>query len=509
MAACSAGSGDPNAGDGIGPDSGSPTEGPDTSTPLDAGIDVSSPLPMTDAGVKETSRGDSGGIAEGDASGTTRDAQGPNGPAACGLAAAALCETFDAPAGIGNRSGQLNGVLWGVSRASGSEYNPWATTQLTACGSTMTVSAPNDIVICNGQLNEALDDNGGVAVLPMYPKQPFDFAGRTGTVVFDVSNDSQGAHGAWPEFWITDTPNPAPFTHEASWTSYPMNGFGIRFAGCTDSSGVGATCSQGQGAVGVDSAIVVSNYVGNDSFSGGALKVIGLDSVLESAAGQLNHYEVHVAQDQIDVYGTDAFAGALDLSKTPLRHLATIPNANLTLTRGLIWIEDVHYNGNKFGTQRVHTFTWDNVGFDGPILPRDLAFDALDNDVPFPPNPEITDPANELGYFAGANNSVSITVPGVTGTAQATKALLTLNIHDVFGPEPFSLDYSINGHAYSYAWPFPWNNINSDKTLTIPVSLADVQTGDNALTFSTASAVGLTVFNVDLIMVGAGGIVSP
>ena len=60
--------------------------------------------------------------------------------------------------------------------------------------------------------------------------------------------------------------------------------------------------------------------------------------------------------------------------------MATIANANLTFTRGLIWIEDAHYNANKFGChcQAQHTFTWDNVGFDGPVVARDLAFDAND-----------------------------------------------------------------------------------------------------------------------------------
>ena len=31
----------------------------------------------------------------------------------------AFCESFDAPAGTGNRSAQLNGTLWGVSRQGG------------------------------------------------------------------------------------------------------------------------------------------------------------------------------------------------------------------------------------------------------------------------------------------------------------------------------------------------------------------------------------------------------
>ena len=47
----------------------------------------------------------------------------------------------------------------------------------------------------------------------MYPKQPFDFAGRTGTIGFDVSNDTHGTHAAWPEVWMSYKPVPAPFNH--------------------------------------------------------------------------------------------------------------------------------------------------------------------------------------------------------------------------------------------------------------------------------------------------------
>src|SRR4029079_10984829 len=54
----------------------------------------------------------------------------------------AFCETFDAPAGTGNRSGQLNGTLWGASRATGNvnldqgAFNGWAPTQLVGCTGT-------------------------------------------------------------------------------------------------------------------------------------------------------------------------------------------------------------------------------------------------------------------------------------------------------------------------------------------------------------------------------------
>ena len=117
-----------------------------------------------------------------------------------------FCDTFDTkkdPA-IQSRTGDLDPNVWGVSRATGNMnfavgfYNGWAaSTSLQTCNGTVTATPPNDIVICNGQLREATNDNptgafdaGTVTTLAMYPKQPFDFAGRTGTVSFDVSNDS-------------------------------------------------------------------------------------------------------------------------------------------------------------------------------------------------------------------------------------------------------------------------------------------------------------------------------
>jgi hypothetical protein len=423
------------------------------------------------------------------------------GVAGCGLSQVAFCDPFDAPAGTGNRSGGLNGTVWGVSRVTGNQNfsspaNGWSSTQLTACGTTTTVRAPNDVAVCGGQLHDSMTDGGTVAALAMYPKQPFDFAGRTGTIVFDVSNDSQGNHAAWPELWMSDKPVPDPFTHEATFTAVPQNGFGVRFAGCTDSTGAGATCARGAGTIGVDSAIVVNNYVSNDSFNGGALKVTGHDSVMESQPGQLNHYEVRVSQNQIDVYGTDAFSGPLNLSQTPLRYLATIANANLSLTRGLVWIEDAHYNANKFTNQGTHTFTWDNVGFDGPVLPRDLAFDVADN----------TANGNDLGYFVPANSSQNLTATGVYNVSNAAAALLTFAFYEQSAP--FTISYAINGHAHSLAWPYPDTLIDTPRTLAIPLSLSEVQNGNNVITFSTGNY-GLTVMNIDLIMVAAGGTVSP
>src|SRR5207253_3478953 len=150
----------------------------------------------------------------------------------CGMqlnqAPAIFCETFDQPHPVTNRAGQLDGVLWGVSRLRG-QGTMWHPSTLQGCTGPVAVSpvGATDVIICNGQVRESLDDDHDVAVLAMYPKQPFDFAGRTGTVAFDVTNDTTGIHGSWPEFWITDQPVPAPFFHsQCAFCSLPRNGFG-------------------------------------------------------------------------------------------------------------------------------------------------------------------------------------------------------------------------------------------------------------------------------------------
>lgn len=413
----------------------------------------------------------------------------------------AFCDTFaEGPASnpANDREGQLDGTLWGVSRTTGNQNygesaNDWSSAQLSTCGSTALVNPPSDIQVCNGQLVDTVNDGGTVTSLAMYPKQPFDFAGRTGTITFDVNDNSAGSHAAWPELWMSDQPVPDPFTHEGG-GNLPQNGFGIRLAGCVDPSNTCTGLGGSPDTVSVDSAVTVSNHVANDSFFGGNLTVTDLGNVIEASAGQVNHFEVRVSQSQIDVYGTDGYSGSLNLANTPLVHLATIPNANLSFTRGLVWLEDIHYNGDKFNNQRLHTFTWTDFGFDGPVLPRDLGFDVPDNNVPdnsTQAGPSVV--ATDTGYFVPSGTSQTLTVPAVTGLDTASGVLLVFNY--VASSAPGTLTVAVNGHTITVP--------ASSDTLGVPVPLEDVMNGDNQITFTAGPS--MNIMNVSLIMQGAGG----
>src|SRR5262249_10070157 len=97
---------------------------------------------------------------------------------------------------------------WGVSRRGDFvKNNGWAPSH-NPCSGAAAGDAPADARVCNGMYVESVNDAGMTPNIDSYPKQPFDFTRRTGTVVFDVSADSDGTHAAWPEFLITDEPVP-------------------------------------------------------------------------------------------------------------------------------------------------------------------------------------------------------------------------------------------------------------------------------------------------------------
>jgi len=395
------------------------------------------------------------------------------------------------------------------------------------CGTTYSVIDPNDVQICDGQLVESTFDQQTVTDLSIYPKQPFDISGgRTGTIAFDVNDDTNGTHSVWPELWYTDAPVPTPFVHNNFLQSVPANGFGIRLAAsCPANYGAGCyvrnACPNYPAnvpVVTVDSAIVVNNYVANDvpaffppTAPAGSLTVTPVGCVQASSGpGNMNHFELRVSQNEIDVYGTDAGTTG------PLKELAIITNAGLTLTRGLVFMNDAHYNADKFGNgQANHTFTWDNFAFDGPLLPQDLALDVVDALTPV--GPAYPGMFNE-GWLVGPSNPtpVSLTIPGAYNVTDAIGALLTFNFAPLTlptiqnPPAPF-ISYSVNNGTPQLApWPFVACPLQNGSpacyiyTIAVPVNLSDVKAGINTVQFTSTSDVSIA--NVDMILRGAAGI---
>lgn len=426
--------------------------------------------------------------------------------------------------GIQSRTGDLDPNVWGVSRASGyvnfgqAQYNGWANaSQLKTCTSSINVIPPGDVVICNGQLRECINDNptgvfdaGGVFTLAMYPKQPFDFAGRTGTVSFDISNDSHGNHAAWPEFWMSNLPVPTPFNHFDSWQSLPQHGFGIRFAANAEPGQFGlcpSTDNIDKPRWTVDSAVVVRNYVMEDVDYQGAitgipsnpklhLNILGCVIAPPDDSGLMNHVEIRVSQSQIDVYATDA---GVSPTVATLKHIASITNANLSFTRGLIWLEDVHYNADKGGapSQRQHTFVWDNVEFDGPFTYRDFSYDALDNNTP------TSDGMISLGKMSLPNQTASWDVLNMPANPQASAVRVLFNFSNEFSPIPTVLNVIVNGHTHSVPWPYPDTRQATWRTFAVTIPITDLVSGTNIVQLGSDQP--MVSANVNIVLVDVPG----
>ena len=416
-----------------------------------------------------------------------------NASTGCQLAQIAFCETFAAPANnsAGTRSGDLDATLWGVSHTT-SYDNPsqgirygWNQSHLDRCGSTQLVAPPHDVQICNGQVFESLADGGAVAALAMYPRQPFDFAGRTGHIVFDVSNDTQGSHMAWPEIVISDQPVPAPFERAAGVLNFARNSVGVD---------LGSDCLNGQLVVnGTGDSWAVSEMWTSSSyaFNQQSFTMLGCVKKSPGPGSAMNHVELRITPSHLEVWASDP-------GSSTIKQIASA-DFTMPLTRGLVWMEDAHYNACKDpGTQCDHTFAWSNFGFDGPLLPRDLAFDIPDADTNF-------SGGGNLGYLVPANATLTLHIQNVHGLANAAAALLTF---EWYSREANSISVSLNGHAaHTTAWPYGNAGGWGSQTLGVSIPLSEVVTGTNslAITSSATSYGGLSVASIDLILVAAGG----
>jgi hypothetical protein len=436
----------------------------------------------------------------------------------------AFCESFDGPEGNGSRSGQLDGTYWGTSRwtqdinTNAGQSSAWAKSTMVGCSGSSTVQPENDIIVCNGQMRESTNDNptgvfeaGGITAMTIYPKQQFSFANRTGTIAFDVTDDTQGGHGAWPELWITDSPKPTPFTLNGTGVggTLPANGFGIRFDGIQDPAAnlwIQNCPNDGKRRTGVGAIIPIRNYAIYDSNlgplpSGMSLKILGCVIEPPDANGGLNHVEVQISQNQIDVFMTDAG------TTSPLVHVAQITGAGMTLTQGLVWIEDVHYNADKSGLQPLqhdHTFTWDNFAFDGPIIARDLSFDVLDSLTACHQGMVC------LGWqsFSNAPMAAVSTMPMTAANIAASQAQFLMFDALSFYNQIGTFSYVINGHKYTAAYPYTFPSSNGRLiSYMLPINASDLVAGPN--TVQIWSDQYLQIANINIELTGAGGVVPP
>jgi hypothetical protein len=415
----------------------------------------------------------------------------------------------------------LNGALWGVDRYGGPDNDSqnlddnWANVEEDRCGTDVEVSNLNDIDICDGHLVEAQDDQGGQSVLSMYPRQPFNFASSNQDVEFNVSDNSGGSHSSWPDFAITNVPVPAPDgspTYDGNLN--PADSVGVDLTGSSRPDCVGATIWETQ------------NYhksVPAQTNPGCAIQASSAKRTGHPMAGitNMNHVEILISATRMRVYMSDA--GTLHM------HLIDAADFTLPLTQGLVWLEDEHYNGSKFcatggGCQQHNTYAWSDLAFSGPVEPRDLGFDVVDNSAVGPRSRMGDDPTGlpttNLGYPELYSHPVVVSTradnsPTAADIAKAKGSLLTLCTSGY--ALATTLHYAVNGRLNTFNTATTRTRTLSGKAtpaacLVVPVPLSEVKPGKNTISlYELITGLDNTVdfSNISLILQGAGGVVQP
>jgi len=368
----------------------------------------------------------------------------------------------------------------------------------TFCGAPFSnIAVLQDFKFCNGvdgkgvaskQLHEVIQDGGdNIYVNSMMTRQPFDFAGRTGTIVWDVDakifprNDG---HGWWTEMWISEDPGPIPYQQNfPSVDSVARNSFGLVFQGTNWWDG----CNKANMMNGVTAAVVSNNYNTRDliSFTDMFKAPYGCFKVADS---KLNHFELRINTDTAELYASDAGV------PSSLRLVFRVSGLNLNFTRGYVSFQHTHYNARKSpagsnqpGTTPSQTYRWDNIGFDGPVINALRGYD-----VPLPV--KVADGASASAIQITPPASMSVSNVDLTG---ATKAYLNFNVFPTL-----DIAYSLNGNAW-HTVKDPMGNPGNwrIRSMSIPVSLSELHPGVNSISIKSAGTATPdldSISNVDL-----------
>jgi hypothetical protein len=478
------------------------------------------------------SSGSSGSSSGGNSGGTSNSSAGhtsSNGGAItvvpgapnCGLAEkAAFCDQFDAPAKTQGRAGELDTALWAGSRAQPQfpSMNGLAmgirSAAISGCrdGLPGSVFPDQDALICNP--TDAIPSNHLLVAASAQNygqnsyriRQPFDFKGRTGKVVFDAEGFMLKYLLGWVSLDVTEDPLPAPGfalgganVPNDEGSTLPKNGFEVQIQ--DDCAGFKVPP-----VVGVRVLAVYKDY---------QLQDIKPDSHVCPSTKQehLNHFEISVSDSKIEVYGSDFSETGGTFGESQLLMSADVA---LPFTRGYVTISTHNHatikysEGNKLDAWRAR---WDNVGFDGPKVTGTREYDAPDS-LKMATDPTHPDaPLMDIGYrvaaeASGPADTLHFTDVDPTGMSKAVVSVSAWYLSDAMTKDTV-LKYRLNGGAW-HDQPLSDAQVkivtggSSQGQLgqMLDVPLAELMSGDNTVEFVTNAPQGYppVVSNVTLVL---------
>jgi hypothetical protein len=298
-------------------------------------------------------------------------------PGNCGFDAPAFCETFETgPAAGGGRSGELDPAHWSVARG-----QPYASANfddairvgpalIGACraGLSNTRVLPDaDVLVCDPTpaiptrhaLATAAEQNYGLATYRI--RQPFDFAGRTGTIKLDIDL-SNNSLGGWPALVIAEDPSPAPSFDWQERGSGPRNGVEVEFDGgwCSTPHTLEA------------SVYTFRDYVQTSDIASFDCQTLHATTTPDA----LNHVEIYLTQSRLEVWSSDASPDGVTF---PNLHLLWAGDVTLPFSRGYVSLALRNHATLKYWLGSAASVRFDNVGFDGPAVTGWREYSAPDS----------------------------------------------------------------------------------------------------------------------------------
>jgi hypothetical protein len=429
----------------------------------------------------------------------------------------AFCEDLSAGASPGGRAGDLDDARWSVGRFDGEwsaqDLLPFPVAPATACKAGVTsVNSDNDILVCDaasghqGQFETALAAQD-YALLSMRPRQMFDFTGRTGTITYNVDAQTSSPLGWWTSLFVTDDPIPGANNTARVSGMTPRNGVGVSFDGNNCAGTLGTS-------VRINDVFTYSDYLETDV-------PVSNSVCIQTQAGTQNHIEVQLSQTQIAVWASDY---STDGSQTfPNFRMIGSAAISLNFSQGYVHFQYGQRAPQKYMTGSgipapSSTYYWSDLGFDGPVGAREVAYrvpDALTHD----PN-QISDFPNNssnlnLGYalLTGPNSTYTccpsttispFSLPNVDLTGVISAQLTFSVFYPSIGSNnssTFSLKYRFNGDAWQVPTPTPeysralmcqaWGgaaDCNWSMGFAFPVPLSSLRQGDNTLEIASDGA---------------------
>ena len=321
----------------------------------------------------------------------------------CGFQTAAFCDTFDAPSGRQGRAGELDSLFWSAGRNQGQLSTTRAMgigmAVIPECrpGMSTHVWPDGDTLICNPTANVASNHLLVATAAQNYGqngyriRQPFDFANRTGKIVFDAAvNFLSPLHG-WVSLAITEDPISVPgyaIRGNDEGSIIPKNAVEVHFANFGDHTRMSVRNVQ------IFRDYVDTVYDPPQASSAPAFK-----------PGKLQRYEFAVSGEGIEVTVTPYSEDGAAFGAPEVRFKVDAP---IPFSRGYVHFS-VHNHAMLKYTQpdsqpkilNATVAQIDNVGFDGPVIGNYREYEVPDALVKF--NEPLGDPYNpeNIGYDIG------------------------------------------------------------------------------------------------------------